>query len=114
MLRYNFEKAFKAKGIDKPFTFLCRAGFSGNFATKVKNNKVNRLSLDLLERLCLALESTPNDLMSWQPGKNTNTATNHPLYELRRTDKIIELNKALNRMSLSKLEEIERLMKEVK
>lgn len=112
MLTYNFDRIFKAKSIEKPFTYLCQSGFSSNFASKIKNNKINRLSLDLLERLCIALGCTPNDFLEWKPGKGELLAGNHPLHELRRTDKIIDITKTLNSLPLSKLEEIERLINE--
>lgn len=111
MLKYNFERVFKAKGIDKPFTFLRKAGFSDNFATKVKNSRVNRLSLDLLERLCVSIVCTPNDFMEWVPDKDQQINENHPLNELKRTDKILDLTRTLNSLPLSKLEEVERFIK---
>ena len=114
MLRYNFNRIFKAKGIDKPFTFLKRAGFSDNFATKVKNNRVNRLTLDLLERLCLAFGCTPNDFIEWIPDNNEMLDDKHPLYELKRTEKIMDLTKTLNSLPLSRLKEIEKIINENK
>jgi DNA-binding Xre family transcriptional regulator len=114
MLKYNSNKIFIAKGIDRPFTFLKQAGFSDTFASKVKNGQVNRLTLDLLERLCLSIGCTPNDFMEWEPSKGQNLDGKHPLYELRKADKILELSRSLNLLSLSKLEEIERLINENK
>jgi DNA-binding Xre family transcriptional regulator len=112
MLKYNFDKIFKAKGIDRPFTFLKQAGFSDTFASKVKNGRVNRLTLDLLERLCLNIGCTPNDFMEWEPSKGQNIDSKHPLFELKKADKILELSRSLNLLSISKLEEIEKLIKE--
>jgi DNA-binding Xre family transcriptional regulator len=112
MLTYNFERVFKAKGIDRPFTFLRQAGFSDNFATKVKNNRVSRLDLRLLERLCLKLGCSPNDFMEWTPDKDQVVDKNHPINVIKKTDKIIDMTKTLNSVPLSKLEEIERLINE--
>lgn len=112
MLKYNFDKVFKARSIERPFTYLRKAGFSDNFATKVKNNRVNRLNLDLLERLCLRLNCTPNDFMEWTPSKDENIDNKCALHELKRTDIILDLTRSLNLLSLSKLEEIERIIKE--
>ncbi len=111
MLRYNFTRIFKAKAIDRPFTFLRKAGFSESFASKVKNNRVNRLNLDLLERLCLSLGCTPNDFMEWRPRNNQSLPANHPLNELRRTEKLFDLTMAINALPMAKLEEIEKLIK---
>lgn len=110
MLKYNFDRIFKAKAIDKPFTFLKQAGFSDNFASKVKNSRVNRLSLDLLERLCLSIGCTPNDFMEWTPDKEGNIDNNHPINGLKRMEKILDLTKTLHSLPLSKLEELDRLI----
>jgi len=111
MLKYNFTRIFKAKAIYRPFTFLKKAGFSDNFASKVKNNRVNRLNLDLLERLCECFGCTPNDLMEWVPNDDHIITAKHPLNELRRTEKVHDLTMSLNSLPLSKLEEIEKLIK---
>lgn len=110
MLKYNFTRVFRAKAIDRPYTFLRKAGFSENFSSKVKNNRVNRLSLDLLERLCESIGCTPNDIMEWTPDNRSSIASNHPLNELRRTEKIFDLTAAINSLPLSKLEEIEKMI----
>ena len=62
MLTYNFTRLFKARGIDKPFSYLVKAGYSPNFATGVVNNQVLRLNLTDIEKLCVLFQCTPNDL----------------------------------------------------
>lgn len=112
MLKYNFNRVFRAKAIDTPFSFLRHAGFSATFASKVKNNKVNRLSLDIMERLCIAMGCTPNDFLEWMPDRNYNPDKTHPIHELKRADKILDLTKTLYSLPLSKLEKFERMIKE--
>lgn len=113
MLKYNFSRVFIAKGIDRPFTFLVQSGFSDNFATKIKNNRVNKIPLNLLERLCIKIACTPNDFLEWSPDDKNNLEQTHPLYELkRRNDKISDLSKSLSTLPLDKLEEIEKLINE--
>lgn len=114
MLKYNFTRILKAKAIDRPYSFLRKAGFSENFSSKVKNNRINRLNLDILERLCVCLGCTPNDLMEWKPDSHSALAQNHPLNTLRRDEKILDLTAIINSLPLSKLEEIEQLLKEDK
>lgn len=110
MLKYNFDRIFKAKGIERPFTFLRNAGYSDNFASKIKNGRVNRLSLNLLERLCLTMGCTPNDFLEWNPDKDQQIDEAHPLMELKREDKVLSLTRMLNSMPLSKLVEIEKMI----
>jgi DNA-binding Xre family transcriptional regulator len=111
MLKYNFERVFKARGIDRPFAYLKRAGFSDSLASKLKNSKVSRLNLDLIERLCLALRCSPNDFMEWQPDKDSTVDNDHPLNVIRRNDKVIDITKTLNSIPLGKLDEVDEILK---
>lgn len=112
MMTYNFDRIFKAKGIDKPYTFLVNAGFSDSFATKVKNNKVHRLTLDQIERFCYTLQCTPNDIFDWAPDDKFPTGKDHPLHSVTKTGKIIDLKKTISAIPLDKVNEIEKLINE--
>lgn len=112
MIEYNFERIFKARGINKPFTYLVKAGFSDNFATKIKNHRVKRIGLKELEKLCVILRCTPNDFYEWTPDVDDKIDKKHPLNIIRKTDKVIDLTKTLNSVPLGELEEIEALIKD--
>lgn len=112
MFKFTFDRFFKAKGIDKPFTFLVRAGFSENFATRVNQNRVQRIGLKELEKLCLALRCTPNDLIDWIPDQTINTDKEHPIHALRKSGKEIDLRGVLQSMTLDELEDIDVLIQE--
>lgn len=110
MLRFNFTRVFIARGIDKPFSFLVNSGYSGNFSTRIANNRVEKLNLREVEKLCEILQCTPNDLLVWYPDKNEETNDQHPLVSLRRSDKVVQLTKILNNIPLNKLKDIEDLI----
>ncbi len=112
MIRYNFDKMFKARGVERPFTFLRQAGFSVNFATKIKKNKVKRLDLEEVERLCLVLRCTPNDFLDWTPESDELAGDDHPLNAIRRSDKVIDITRTLNSVPLGQLAEIEQMIKD--
>lgn len=112
MIQYNFDRVFRARGIERPFTFLKQAGFSDNFATKVKNNRVLRLNLRELEKLCLILRCTPNDFCEWVQDKDTQVDSDHPINSIKRSDKVVDMIKTLNSIPLGQLDEIESIIKE--
>lgn len=69
MLTFNFNRIFKDRGIDKPFSYLVKAGYSDNFATHIVNNRNRRLDLADVEKLCELLQCTPSrppDFIVWQ------------------------------------------------
>lgn len=111
MLTFNFSRIFKARGIDKPFSYLVKVGYSDNFATRIVNNRIKRIDLSALEKLCELLQCTPNDLLEWIPESKDKTNDNHPLISIKRSDKVVQLTQILNSVPLDKLNEIESVIK---
>ncbi|MGQ1946993.1 helix-turn-helix domain-containing protein [Geofilum sp. OHC36d9] len=112
MINYNFNKIFKARGVERPFSFLIKAGFSHNFSTKIKNNKVRQLGLKELEKLCLLLRCTPNDFLVWTPDGDETIDSNHPLQSLRQAEKVFDLTRTLNSLPLKELDRIQAFIDE--
>ena len=112
MLRYNFQRAFKAKGIEKPFSFLTKAGFSTRLAGKINKNKVIRMDLGTVEHLCRVLNCTPDDLMEWVPDKDTPVPADHALRLLEKPEKEIDFTSKLNAIPLGKMTDISNLIDE--
>ena len=114
MLTFNFTRVFKSRGIDKPFSYLVKSGYSDNFATRVVNNRIEKMNLKDVEKLCELLQCTPNDLLQWNPSKEDENNEKHPLYSIKRSDKVVQLTKVLSSVPLDKLHEIENMiMKEI-
>ena len=110
MLQINLSRIFKARGIDQPYKFLVQNGFVPFTAHKYKNGKVEHIRLDHIEKLCVILNCTPNDLLEWRPDDLLDDTPNHPLQKIRTRDKKPDLSKLLSKYSLEKLEEIEQLL----
>jgi len=112
MLKYNFDRIFKARGIDRPFTFLRQAGFHDSLATSMKRNRVNRMNLPTIEKVCILLKCTPNDLMEWEPDDNFESFSDHPLNVIRQSrKKTTDLSRMLSSVPLEKLGDIEEIIK---
>ena len=111
MLNFNFSRIFKARGVDKPFSYLVKVGYSDNFATRIVNNRIRRLDIEDVEKLCELFHCTPNDLSEWIPESKDKTNDIHLLIPIRRSDKVVQLTQILNSVPLDKLSEIESLIK---
>ena len=111
MLTFNFSRIFKARGIDKPFSYLVKAGYSDNFATRIVNNRMQRLNLTDVEKLCELFQCTPNDLLEWIPETKDKTNDKHPLVSIKRSGKVVQLTQILYSVPLDKLSEIESMIK---
>jgi hypothetical protein len=68
------------------------------------------MRLDHIEKLCTVLNCTPNDIFEWSPDDLLDDRPDHPLQKIRTREKKIEITKLLSKMSLEKLEEIEKLI----
>ncbi len=82
MLKYNLQRLFQLKGIHKPIVFLNNQGFTRGIASRLVKNQIKNLSTNHIEKLCLALKCSPNDLMEWTPNKPEQVNENNPLCSL--------------------------------
>jgi DNA-binding Xre family transcriptional regulator len=111
MLRFNFTRVFKARGVDRPFTYLKKAGYSASFATRVSNNKVEGMNLKHVERLCILFQCTPNDLLEWIPDRKDPIGDKQTLATLSRNEKTVQLIQMINSITLDRLNAIEAVIK---
>ena len=113
MLRYNFKTIFAARGIEKPFTFLVKHGFSQNIAHRIINSNVDRLSIKYIEKICVYLRCTPNDFIEWVSDSTKFVDTEHPLNSLKRDKKTYKYKELIRELPLEKLEMLEELVKKL-
>ncbi|MBI9039562.1 MAG: helix-turn-helix transcriptional regulator [Bacteroidales bacterium] len=112
MLKYNINRVIKERGIDKPKKYLRQAGIYEAFALRIKNNQVHRINLPTIEKLCILLKCTPNDLMVWEADSNAESYKNHPLnIMMQGRKKIKDISNLLNSVPFEKLEGIEEMIK---
>ncbi len=105
MLSLNLIPIFKARAIEKPYSFLVKAGLSPHSATNILNNKTHVFRLDHIELLCRVLVCEPNDLLVWKPDKGQNIDKSHPLYNLIGQETTENLQETLSKMSYKKLKQ---------
>jgi DNA-binding Xre family transcriptional regulator len=86
MLTLNLNPIFKARGIERPYSFLVKAGLTPHTANVLLNSKTKVFRLDHIEKLCQLLKCEPNDLLVWYPNKNEIIANDHPLTKLKHSE----------------------------
>ena len=105
MLFINLHPIFKARGIEKPYTFLVKAGISPSSANKLLKYNTFVFRLDHIELLCRVLICEPNDLLIWKPDPAHNLDKNHPLYKLIGQETTEDLQETLSKMSYKELKQ---------
>ena len=72
---------------------------------------MNSFSLETVEKLCLSLNCTPNDLLEWTPSKDMAANSTHSLNALKRNEAILNnMAQLMNSVSLEKLEKIQEII----
>lgn len=83
MLFLNINPIIRLRGIEKPFSFLVRNGFTNHTAHYLLSGSSRSIRLDHIEKLCLLLKCTPNDIINWRPKSGTLPDEKTPLNNLR-------------------------------
>jgi DNA-binding Xre family transcriptional regulator len=110
MLYFNLNPIFKARRIDKPYTFLVKAGIAPHTATKIITNKMHVMRLNHIEIICRALYCEPNDLLAFKQDPNHFIPENHPLVKLTPTNDNLDWQEQLKTMPLDKLKQISKIL----
>jgi DNA-binding Xre family transcriptional regulator len=108
MLGFNIKPIFQARGIERPYTFLVKAGLSPHSANSILNSTTRTIRLDHVELLCRVLVCEPNDLLFWIPNSGENLSDNHPLNKLKQVEAAIDLKQTIENMPYRELKEATR------
>lgn len=114
MLKFNLKYIFDLRGVDKPFSFLRKQGFSHSVSQNMSAGNLKSLRVDQVERLCEILQCTPNDLLEWTPEHQHEIEKSHPLFKLKRSGDSDGIRKALKDFPIDKLNELERAIEALK
>ena len=112
MLHYNIERAILMRGHINPKVYLKQMGFT-RFIISNLLSKPQNIRMEHIEKLCLELHCTPNDLMEWEPAESKSMEENHPLKKLIRTDSSQTMREAILRLPPEKLSEAIAYMNEL-
>lgn len=116
MLIYSINKLLVSKGIKYKINFFQKCGFTYNAARNIASDRMGGVHLKTIEKICVALDCTPNDLLTYVPDHNP-VGGDHPLRTLnddRYKNEIVEGIELLNTTELEAIKEHLRLILEQK
>jgi hypothetical protein len=113
MLHFDLTGMMRRREIENPYRFLVKNGFNYHTAGHLLRNERDSLSYKNLEKLCLLLHCTPNDLFVWQKPKDSVIAENHPLNQLKPKPQDINVTQKLQELPLDKLEQVKQFIKDL-
>lgn len=106
MLVFNLNPIFTARGIERPYSMLLKAGFTKNLAHKLLNDKLNTMRLSELNKICAMLHCTPNDIVIWSPDDDEVLPKTHPLRTLKKQDLDLNWQETIKNVPLKQLKQI--------
>jgi DNA-binding Xre family transcriptional regulator len=111
MLKFNLKPIFAARGIERPYSLLLKAGFTKNVAHKLLNDEFATMRLRQLDKVCTILNCTPNDLIFWTPNNNETISKNHPLRSLKEHEVDLDWQDTIKTVPLNQLKQIISIIK---
>lgn len=115
MLVFDLNRALRLRGVEKNYKFLIRIGLSPQTAKTLAKGDALTIKFAHLEKICLALNCTPNDLFDWQPNAVPLVAETHSLNSLKRDETAKDLTKLLKEIPMDKFsEKLESIIDELK
>jgi DNA-binding Xre family transcriptional regulator len=82
MIKLDVARLLQDKEISNPLHFLKKSGFNYHTAYRLLNSSVDSIPYKHLEKLCLLLNCTPNDLFAWTPSEEVKKPEQYHLYKL--------------------------------
>jgi DNA-binding Xre family transcriptional regulator len=104
---------FALRKIDKPHQALVKNGFAKSSATNLLKYVNRRLTIEHVEKLCVLLNCTPNDLFEWRSKTNEALDEHHALNSLKRSDKSENLTEMIRKIPVEKLSQVDELLREL-
>jgi len=114
MLDLNLKRLFEMRGITRPFTFMLKNGFIRSTAHNFVHGQVWQIKLEQIEKLCLLLNCTPNDLFEWRPDKNASIPETHAINALKKDKSAPSFGQLFKDIPIEKFDRIEGLLNQLK
>ena len=103
----------RLRGVDDHYKMLLEIGFAPATVRRFLRNEHWRMDFENIEKLCLALNCTPNDLFEWRPKENLPHIEDKALLKLKR-DANSDVSKMLGSLPIEKIEQIADIIQDLK
>ncbi len=113
MLYFNLTRLLKLRGVERPYSWLVANGFVPQTAVNWSKNQIGYVRPEQMEKLCLLLNCTPNDLFDWREDGKTVVHDEHALRTLTKTAPDTSVQNAVRELPLDKLEKLGEMLAEL-
>jgi DNA-binding Xre family transcriptional regulator len=113
MLILDLVRVMEHKGIQNPSQFLIKSGFTRHTTHRLINNKVANITYRSMEKLCLLLNCTIDDLFAWKPDANTLQPQKYQLHKLSNRKHKGLITTKLKTLSPDQLEKVQDFLQQM-
>ncbi|HCY75479.1 MAG TPA: hypothetical protein DHV28_06120 [Ignavibacteriales bacterium] len=113
MLKYNLKRLINNRAVFQPVGYLQKFGFTKYTASRIYGGHFSSLKLSQIEKLCIAFNCTPNDLIEYIPDDKIKTL-NHPLTTLIRNQEAKKVNEIFKDIPVDMLSDFTNRIDELK
>ena len=106
MITINIRRVAHLKGIERPYTFLTKGGFTHHIAKQFIAGRVKRLHFDDLEKLCRLFQCMPHELYDYSRTTQLADPANDLLAILKKVEPAADIQGIIRSLSLQQMEEL--------
>lgn len=114
MLLFNLESVVRARQVERPYSFLVKAGISPHSAITLLNSESRSFWLNHVEILRKILHCEPNDLIIFIPNKSQKLINNHPLNKFIEKEETLDWQQTFKTIPIEQLKEVSKLINQSK
>lgn len=114
MLIFNIKRILEMRGVSEHYRWLVRNGFVPQTATTWTKYQIGYVKPEHIEKLCVLLNCTPNDLFEWREDDKTILPESHALRSLKRDKDARSATELLRDIPADKLEKLASLVDQLK
>ncbi|HVT84728.1 MAG TPA: helix-turn-helix transcriptional regulator [Chitinophagaceae bacterium] len=113
MLKLNLISLLESRGVENPQRYLSGKGLPYYTVSRLVNNKLDKIPLATLEKLCMICNCTPDELFVWEPDAATTATADHPLQKLKAKPKKANPVDRIKKLPLEKIEQLQQFIDEL-
>jgi DNA-binding Xre family transcriptional regulator len=106
MLIFDLAHVMENKGIENPTRLMLKAGFTRHTTHRLLYNKITTINYRSLEKLCVILNCTIDDLFTWKPDENLPEPEKLLLHKLTNRKSYRPIRAKLKNLSQEQLEQV--------
>jgi DNA-binding Xre family transcriptional regulator len=110
MLKLNVSSLLRSRGIENAGRYLVQQGLAYHTANRLLTGKVESMTYETLEKLCLVCNCSPDELFVWVKDEGTTVAEDHPLQKLKPKVAMPSPVERIKKMSPAKLKKLQEFM----